>query len=386
MKKKLLLIVTLAGMTTMLAAIGAEQPGATPKAAPKARSPKMALLGPGAAWYGDETSGGSYLGVDIREITADRVAPLKLKEERGVEILMVDQDAPASKAGLKERDVILEFNGQRVEGHEQLSRMLRETPPGRTVTLGISRDGQPVQLKVVLASRKEYTAKMYGDKMKIAPRAWVQPQVMPQIDVPAIDVVVRSYSRATGMMVDNLTPQLGEFFGVKSGEGVLVRSVEKGSAAEAAGIRAGDVIVKVDDERIQDRNDFNRTIRSKEGKASVVVVRDKREQTFSLTVPARRRAGIDDESFLRTPDFDFDDINFDDFDFDFDGDFDPGEISHRINHAFTYTAPQIQAALPRLGLQNKLRSLNDLVIDSDFSVNPGSLHGAHSDCPNVKRL
>jgi serine protease Do len=387
MKKNLLLIGTLASMTTLLAALGAEQPAPAPKAKPRiARAPRIAMTAPAtpvaAAWYGEETMSGSYLGVDIREITADRVSPLKLKEERGVEVLMVDQDAPAGKAGLKEHDVILEFNGERIEGHQQLSRMLRETPPGRTVTLGVSRDGQPVQLKATLASRKEYVAKVYKDKMKIKPRVWMEPPVMPQIDVPAIDVVVRSYSRTTGMMVDNLTPQLGEFFGVKSGEGVLVRSVEKGSVAEAAGIRAGDVIVKVDEDRISDRNDFNRTLRRKEGKASVVVVRDKREQTLSINVPPRRKPSGDDESFQRMRDFDFDDFDFD-LDLDLNRDF--GESGYRIDPAFTFRAPRIQAAMPRLALQNALRNF-EMDFDNDFDVDLEPLHKTHSDCPDVQRL
>ena len=82
--------------------------------------------------------GRSYLGVDIRDVTTDRMSALKLKEERGVEITMVDQDAPAGKAGLREHDVILDFNGTAVESEEQIRRLIREVPPGRTVTLGIS--------------------------------------------------------------------------------------------------------------------------------------------------------------------------------------------------------------------------------------------------------
>jgi membrane-associated protease RseP (regulator of RpoE activity) len=378
MKNHWMLMGIIAGMTTLAAAVGPQQPAPAPM--PKAKIlPRIAMAAPAAAFYGGEETSGSYLGVDIKEITADRVAPLKLKEERGVEVLMVDQDAPAGKAGLRERDVILDFNGQRVEGHEQLSRMLRETPPGRTVTLGISRDGQPQQLKVTLASRKEYVAKVYKDKMmKVKPRAWADAQIAPQVEMPAIDVVVRSYSRATGMMVDNLTPQLGEFFGVKSGEGVLVRSVEKGSVAEAAGIRAGDVIVKVDDDRIADRNDFNRTLRRKEGKASVVVVRDKREQTFSINVPPRRRSGSDDESFMRWPDFEIDG-----FDFDFESE--PEELDRRINHAFSYAAPQFQAALPRLVMDNTFPDF-DVEFDTDFDMDWEPMLDSHSPCPEARRL
>src|SRR6202795_4273507 len=97
------------------------------------------------------SSSESYLGVDTRDITPDRLATLQLKEEKGVEVTMVDQDAPAGKAGLKEHDVILSVNGASVESGAQLRRMIRETPAGRVVTLGVSRDGQPLTLKVQLA-------------------------------------------------------------------------------------------------------------------------------------------------------------------------------------------------------------------------------------------
>src|SRR5271157_2230356 len=98
-------------------------------------------------------SGSSYLGVDIADVTAERLSALKLKEEHGAEITMVDQDAPAKKAGLEEHDVILSVNGAAVESAAQLRRMIKETPPGRVVTLGVSRDGQPLTIKVQLADR-----------------------------------------------------------------------------------------------------------------------------------------------------------------------------------------------------------------------------------------
>src|SRR5579872_1937709 len=121
----------------------------------------------GQPWvYSSEDSGtGSYLGVDIADVTTDRLGALKLKEEKGVEVTMVDQDAPAGKAGLKEHDVILTMNGNPVESGAQLRRMIHETPPGRTVTLGLSRDGQPMSVKVQLADKhKEFG--MTGPDMK----------------------------------------------------------------------------------------------------------------------------------------------------------------------------------------------------------------------------
>ena len=112
---------------------------------------------PGENWnwgYGVEEGGGgsSYLGVDTADVTIERLGALKLKEEHGAEVTMVDQDAPAGKAGLKEHDVILSLNGAAVESAAQLRRMIRETPAGRVVSLGISRDGQPQSIKVQLAN------------------------------------------------------------------------------------------------------------------------------------------------------------------------------------------------------------------------------------------
>src|SRR5205814_951756 len=110
----------------------------------------------------------------------------------------------------------------------------------------------------------------------------------------------RSYSISAGLMVESLTPQLGDFFGVKNGEGVLVRSVEKGSAAAASGLKAGDVIVKFDGRKIADQTDWRSALRSrKSGKVTLNVIRDKREQTLSLNLPEPKRAS--DASWLELP-------------------------------------------------------------------------------------
>jgi len=122
---------------------------------------------------------------------------------------------------------------------------------------------------------------------------------MPDIDIPSINMVVVTSSARRGLMVENITPQLGEFFGVKNGNGVLVRSVEKGSRAEKAGIRAGDVIVKVNDQAVHDTSDFSHAVKSRSGNSvSVGVIRDKKEQNLNLTLPARKESGelLDDES------------------------------------------------------------------------------------------
>ncbi|HEY6308004.1 MAG TPA: PDZ domain-containing protein [Candidatus Angelobacter sp.] len=252
---------------------------------------------PGAFWFASD-GGSSYLGVDVQDVTADRVTALKLKEERGVEVTMVDQDAPAGKAGLKEHDVILDFNGTVVEGAEQLRRLIREVPAGRTVALGISRDGSPMKISVQLADRGKLAIDNVGPKVYALPRL---PDVS-RFDAPGYAFQVQTYSSTLGIQTENLSRQLGEFFGVKDGEGILVRSVEKGSAAEKAGIKAGDVIVRADNEKLSDRADLTHILRNHRagGKVSLGIVRDKREQTITVDLPHRSS----DDSFFVWPNAD----------------------------------------------------------------------------------
>jgi serine protease Do len=255
----------------------------------------------GLGFPSEDSEGVSYLGVDTRDITADRLGPLHLKEETGVEITMVDQDAPAGKAGLKEQDVILTLNGEKIASVEQLRRMIRETPPGRVVNLGITRNGQLMTVQVQLADRKsglDYYPGANGKNFHVTlPAMPVMPEMpaLPDLDIPVSIVVVHSSARS-GLMVENLSPQLGDYFGVKNGEGVLVRSVERGSRAEKAGFRAGDVITKVNGEPIRDSGDFTHALRSrKDNTVSIGIVRDRKEQSVTLSLPERKQSHDLDE-------------------------------------------------------------------------------------------
>jgi serine protease Do len=217
-----------------------------------------------------------------------------------VEITMVDQDAPAGKAGLKEQDVILTLNGEKIASVEQLRRMIRETPPGRVVRLSISRNGQPMTIQVQLADRKSGLGDLGANGKSFhvtVPAMPVMPEMpaLPDLDIPVSIVVVHSSARS-GLMVENLTPQLGDYFGVKNGEGVLVRSVERGSRAEQAGFRAGDVITKVNGEPVRDSGDFTHALRSrKDNTVSIGIVRDKKEQSVTLSLPERKQShGLDE--------------------------------------------------------------------------------------------
>jgi serine protease Do len=266
-------------------------------------TPRM-LAQPGShpyVFYSEDSAGSSYLGVQTQDITADRVGQLHLKDERGVEVTMVDQDAPASKAGLKEHDVILSVDDQKIESVEQLKRVIREIPPGRKVTIGISREGQTMTLQTQLAARdKMEMDHSFNFTMPPIPPINLPAIHIPPINLPDMDyaggIVVMHSPARSGLMVENLTPQLGDFFGVKNGSGVLIRSVEKGSRGEQAGFRAGDVVVKINGSAVNDCSDFTRLLRKRtDNKASVTVMRDRKEQTLTLTLPEIKRTGARNE-------------------------------------------------------------------------------------------
>jgi membrane-associated protease RseP (regulator of RpoE activity) len=188
--------------------------------------------------------------------------------------------------------------------------MIHEIPPGRTVTLSISRNGQPLTIKAALVSRKKAYSYSYGPEGKDfhseMPAIPPIPSI-PDMDIPTSIVVVHSSIRS-GLMIENLTPQLGDFFGAKNGQGVLVRSVEKGSRAEKAGFHAGDVIVRINGETINDTGDFSHALsahKDKDNTASISIIRDKKEQTITLTLPERSHSQVIDES-LGMPNVDAD--------------------------------------------------------------------------------
>jgi serine protease Do len=215
---------------------------------------------------------GSYLGVMVQEIDSERAKALKLPEEAGVEITRVESDSPADKAGLKTGDVILQYNGQRVEGMEQFSRLVRETPVGRDTKLNIVRDGAPQTVTAKVGARRAL------------PGFVPLPSDRFEIRIPDIPRSFMSWrSPALGVEAESLDGQLAQFFGVK--EGVLVRSVIKGGAAEKAGIRAGDVITRVGDTRVATPADISSALRSSKGKqVAVVVMRDHKETTVNVTL------------------------------------------------------------------------------------------------------
>jgi serine protease Do len=214
----------------------------------------------------------SYLGIGLREIGPDRAKALNLPEEAGVEITQVYPNSPAASAGLMAGDVVFEYNGQRVEGMEQFSRLVRETPPGREVKLQIFRNGATQIIGLRVASRPP--------GVLAAPAPAVRPAPVPELSV----LPFGPYAGAVmGLETEAVNGQLADYFGVK--EGVLVRSVNKNSPAERAGIKAGDVITRVGDANVASPAEIASQLRSRRGQSvSVTLTRERRETTVNVTL------------------------------------------------------------------------------------------------------
>lgn len=223
-----------------------------------------------------------YLGVDIRDVDTDRATQLKLKEARGAEVITVDHDAPAAKAGLKVHDVILSMNNQTVEGEAQLRQMLREMPAGKTVTFLISRDGQQQTLSVQLADRSTIEADAWSQHIPVPEPDDASGEPAPSFGNGFLSALGLN-PLYTGLTLDMLGPQLADYFGVHDGQGLLVKRVDDNSPGAAAGLRAGDVITKVNGHAVATTSQWFRTIHANKGKpVQLTVMRNRKEATVNM--------------------------------------------------------------------------------------------------------
>ena len=229
-----------------------------------------------------------YLGVGLGEVDNERANALHLKDAHAAEVVMVDHDAPAGKSGLKVHDVILQLDGQAIDNVDQLRRRLREMPSGRTVTLLISRDGNRSNVTVQLC-----------DRAVLQQQAWSQHFSVPEPAAPAAGQSFLGNVPSGGPgFLDNMIPralyvgadvnpvrtQLADYFGVKSGTGLLVESVDDPSPASRAGLKAGDVVVKVESQQMTSKNDWLKAIRNHRGQVvQVTVMRNKQELVLAMS-------------------------------------------------------------------------------------------------------
>jgi serine protease Do len=234
--------------------------------------------------------GSSWLGVETHEVTADKAKELKLSAERGVVLGKIVPDSPAAKAGLKENDVVTEINGQRVEGAAQFRRMIREIPAGRSIQLSVWRDGRTQTISATLGKSQE---RRHAMKM-VTPRPGAFAFRMPEIpEIPSMEwngnMLFGGGQPRLGIDAEDLSGQLGTFFGAPDGEGILVRDVNSGSPAEKAGVKAGDVITSINGERIRTVGELREKLSAKrEDKDRTVklgVLRNKSAMSLTVELP-----------------------------------------------------------------------------------------------------
>ncbi|MBZ2186902.1 MAG: PDZ domain-containing protein [Bryobacter sp.] len=225
------------------------------------------------------SSNGSYLGVGVRDVDSDRKQALNLKEERGAEITSVEENSPAAKAGLKTGDVVLEFAGNRVESMEQFIRLVRETPAGREVKMAVSRAGS---LTTISARPESARSRLERSIQVRIPSSGEIRAMVHGFDSPRAAMYWKSSQ--LGVEAESVDSQLAEFFGIK--QGVLVRSVSRETPAEKAGVRAGDVIVRVEETRVSSPREVTTAVREARASARTVnltVVREKKELALKVT-------------------------------------------------------------------------------------------------------
>lgn len=214
---------------------------------------------------------GSFLGVELAEIDQNVAQRLKLRDERGALVTGVTPGSAAEKAGLQKDDVIVRWNGERVESAIQLQRHVRETPSGRTVRMGLIRNGREMEVSAKLSGR---SAQM--------PRYRVE---------GGAGSMFRERGRL-GIELHGLTRQLAEYFGLSKEFGALVAAVHDDSPAAKAGLKAGDVILSIAGEEVKDPFDVIRIIGGRdEGPVDVKVLRNRQEQAVTVELKGARRRG-----------------------------------------------------------------------------------------------
>jgi serine protease Do len=238
---------------------------------------------------------GSMIGIRLADVSADDVKSLKLSKAEGAMVESVSPNSPASTAGIRAKDVIVEFDGEHVRSARHLTRLVSETPAGREVGVIVMRDGKKTELHVKPEADSRFNPQ-FG--------AMIDPEQMrdfgEQVGRAARDmsrnfpdmVGLANHGRL-GASVQELSPELAAYFGVKSG--LLVAGVEKNSAAEKAGLKAGDVITAVDGHSVTTPAELIGALPTGNGSHDVNldVMREKKELKLRATVePASQRTRI----------------------------------------------------------------------------------------------
>jgi serine protease Do len=262
----------------------AEAPVATVIEAPPALAPAI------AAYFPTD----NFLGVQVEDVTRANMSAYGLSgEPRGVAVTRVINNGPAERAGLREKDVILRFDGEPVTSVRKLNRLIAESSPEHNARLSIARGGAEQELSVKLEKRDfDRTFQTFagpafeGDLWHRGDELKKQLEGLQRNNHGGFPYSFGT-GRRIGVSTNSLGKQLADYFGVTNG--VLVTSVEDNSPAAKAGLKAGDILTEIDGEQIKDSGDLSRTInRKEEGEVTLTVVRDKQRRSVKVT-PERRQ-------------------------------------------------------------------------------------------------
>lgn len=223
-----------------------------------------------------------WMGVQVSDLTRELVEDRELPRDEGVYVNEVIGDSPAETAGIQTGDIIIRFNNREIYDAEGLVRAVEKSTIDEPVDVIIIRDGREHNLTVTLREHPRSRA------VRI-PRPPDTPRIM----------MAHRHGRL-GVSVIDLNPQLGEYFKVPGGKGVLVEKVHAHTPAEEAGVRAGDVIVKVDDRTIETARELRRTLSQYEAAEDVriEIIREGTRKTLTVRIEEQEFS----EFFI--PDFD----------------------------------------------------------------------------------
>ena len=262
----------------------------------------------------------SYLGVQAVEITKENYAKFGLSAVRGVGVEKVAENSPASNAGLQNGDVIVRFEGEEVKSVLKLTRLISEVAPEQTAKVTVLRSGGEREFNVTLGRRELPQLPMGNFRFEKTPMLPALPR-MPQaqaVPFPPLqgeggDVFLwrNSASRQIGVGVTALTKQLGDYFGVSEGTGLLINHVRENSPASKAGLKAGDIIVEVEGKEVKEQTDLIRALsEKKEGDVSLTIVRERNRQTVRVTPEVSKDGAMRFEEFENLFEANPDQMNF----------------------------------------------------------------------------
>jgi len=252
--------------------------------------------------------GGGFLGVRLQEVD----------EGRGARVDSVEPDSPAAKAGVKEGDVIVRFDGEAVRSALQLTRLVRETPADRAVPIEVTRGGVAQKLSATLD--EGHGRFRYENRELLVPEPEFDielPEPPEPPEAPRAPRAPRPWAfgwhgdgdrdfvfrmpggpRKLGIAYQDISGQLAGYFKLGEGSGVLVTSVDEGGPAAKAGVKAGDVILKLDGKAIRDGGDLREHVRNAEAgtEVALTVQRDGRPVELKVTLakpePPKKAAGV----------------------------------------------------------------------------------------------